>query len=77
MTVRSYSRGWPVVWLGTLKRWVYEDTNGPIEEERPCVRCGRLPTKEGYDACIGYIKGIASARCGHGVEKPYFVKDKK
>ena len=29
------------------------------------------PTKEGYDACLGYIEGAMSACCGHGVEKGY------
>lgn len=31
-----------------------------------------MPTKEGYDACLGYIKGAKSACCGHGIEEPYF-----
>jgi hypothetical protein len=37
-----------------------------------------MPTKEGYDACLGYIEGAKSACCGHGVEEGYIVyKDKK
>ncbi len=36
--------------------------------EVPCKRCGKLPTPEGYDACLGYLPGVASACCGHGVK---------
>ena len=41
--------------------------------ERPCKRCGCSPTKEGYDACLGYIEGATSACCGHGVEKGFIM----
>jgi hypothetical protein len=30
-----------------------------------------MPTSEGYDACLGFIPGVESACCGHGVEEPY------
>ena len=45
--------------------WCYCDTNKPVFEERPCIRCGKLPTSGGYDACLG-VEGC----CGHGVEQP-------
>lgn len=32
-----------------------------------------MPTKEGYDACIGYVEGVKSACCGHGIEKSYTI----
>ena len=32
-----------------------------------------MPTKEGYDACLGHIDGAKSACCGHGVEEPYVL----
>ena len=31
----------------------------------------KIQTEEGYDACIGEIKGVTHACCGHGVEKEY------
>ena len=68
----SHVRGWPVAWNG--REWVYADTGKLIDDERPCRRCGRKPTPEGYDACLGYVPGIASACCGHGVEEPYSVR---
>jgi len=52
--------------------WQYAD-GFPGDDDRPCVRCGKLPTKEGYDACLGYIEGAISACCGHGVSKPYII----
>lgn len=33
-----------------------------------------MPTKEGYDACLGFIEGAKSACCGHGVERAYVVR---
>lgn len=67
----SYSRGWEIYFDG--KDWRYVDNNQIHDDSRPCKRCGRMPTAEGYDACLGYIDGVTSACCGHGVEEPYFV----
>jgi len=58
-------------------QWVYEDTREHFDDSRPCKRCGRFPTMEGYDACLGYIPGIVSACCGHGVTEPYSIKERK
>jgi hypothetical protein len=69
--VTSHQRGHRIVYR---KEWVYQDDNGSIKNERPCVKCGEMPTIAGYDACLGYLVGIQSACCGHGVEKPYVVK---
>lgn len=66
--ITGYKRGNPIKYVNG--KWVYEDGIS-IEEERPCARCGCMPTKEGYDACLGYINGASSACCGHGVEKGY------
>lgn len=68
MTARAYSRGWPIERVGD--EWVYSDTKQPCfgNDRRPCARCGRPPTEEGYDACLGHIPGAAAACCGHGVE---------
>lgn len=66
--VRGYNRGNPIEYLDG--EWVYSDNKVPLEnEERPCVRCGRMPTPEGYDACLGHIEGATSACCGHGIEE--------
>lgn len=71
---KSYSRG-HVIYCNDGFNWLYADDDSPADVERPCVRCGRMPTIEGYDACIGYVDGVVSACCGHGVGEP-FVKMK-
>lgn len=53
--------------------WKYCDNNQPVSDDRPCKKCGRLPTKDGYDACLGYIENATSACCGHGVEDLYII----
>lgn len=70
MPPRAHIKGWPVIYNGRV--WVWEDSRIPAAaEERPCRRCGKKSTIEGYDACIGFIKGITSACCGHGVQEPF------
>ena len=69
--VKSYSRGWEIYYDG--ENWRYVDNNEIDNDSRPCKRCGRAPTKDGYDACLGYIDGAHSACCGHGAEEPYVV----
>jgi len=74
MTARGYARGHPIEYDWTLKAWVYSNDKTPIKNnERPCTRCGKMPTKEGYDACLGHIENATSACCGHGVECGYIV----
>lgn len=65
----SYSRGHKIYYDG--KVWRYIDNNEIDTGNRACKRCGRAPLKNGYDACLGHIKGVISACCGHGVEKGY------
>lgn len=67
--ITSYSRGHKIIWDGT--NWRHEDDNSKHDDSRACITCGRRPTKEGYDACLGFIKHSTSACCGHGVDKPY------
>jgi hypothetical protein len=69
--ITSYSRGHKIEYVN--KKWVYSDDKQLFDDSRPCKRCGRMPTKDGYDACLGHVDGIASACCGHGVELPYVI----
>ena len=69
---KSYSRGHEIYFDG--KDWRYVDNDEVQNEMRPCKRCGRVPTKDGHDACLGHIEGAVSACCGHGVEEPYVIK---
>ncbi|MEI6296214.1 MAG: hypothetical protein WCO84_01030 [bacterium] len=57
--------------------WRYVDTNELIDNNRRCAKCNCLPTKEGYDACLGYLKGASSACCGHGKVPAYIVYEEQ
>ena len=71
--VKSHTRGHSIIFENN--EWVYTDNKVSIESEhRPCKRCGQMPTKEGYDACLGHVEGASSACCGHGAEEPYIIK---
>lgn len=72
ITATAFQRGHPIVYLG--HRWVYADDGSSISVERPCVRCGRMPTEEGYDACLGHLPNVRAACCGHGVEPGYALE---
>ncbi len=52
--------------------WKYSD-GSPFDDSRPCMKCNCYPTKEGYDACLGYIEGAEHACCGHGVEEDRYI----
>jgi len=64
----SYSRGHKIIYDHENEIWVYEDTLEPISNARVCKKCGKQPTPEGYDACMGHIPGAKSVCCGHGVK---------
>lgn len=68
MTATCYLRGHEAHFNG--KDWFYLDNSEPVTD-RPCIRCGKTPTPEGHDACLGYIKGATAACCGHGIEESY------
>ena len=77
--LRSYDRGHRIESADIGEVWVYEDTGDVFNEtnRRPCKRCGKSPTPEGYDACLGYIKGAKSVCCGHGVTEPILMMKKR
>ena len=69
--IKAHSRGHTIIFINN--EWVYEDTNELLSDIRPCKRCGKSPTFEGYDACIGYVANVVSACCGHGEEVGYVI----
>jgi hypothetical protein len=69
--ITSYSRGHPIYYDGS--KWRYIDNNEVERDDRPCARCGKKSTFEGYDACLGYIHGAKSACCGHGASETYVM----
>ena len=72
MTTTGYARGHKIEYAEKSKEWVYSDTKEIVDgNDRPCVCCGKMPTPEGYDACLGHLDGVDFACCGHGVERGY------
>ena len=72
--IKSYSYGHQIEY--TNNQWRYTDNKEMLNLNnlRHCKRCGKLPTKEGYDNCLGYIEGAIAACCGHGVEEGYILR---
>lgn len=51
---------------------LYVDTGESVfNGARPCPLCGKLPTEEGHDVCLGKLPGVKFACCGHGIEDGY------
>ena len=58
-------------------KWRYVDTGalvGETHETKPCGHCGKNYTPEGHDGCLGTLKGLMNACCGHGVVKDAYVQ---
>ena len=73
MAAHSHTRGHLIIHDG-ICGWVYGDTGESVEyHDRPCLCCGKLPTPEGWDACLDYVPGATSACCGHGQELPTVI----
>jgi len=52
--------------------WFYEDNSHVnLNSIKPCPKCGKTPTSEGHDACIGNLPGVSYACCGHGNHRGY------
>ncbi len=70
----AYIFGYKSYWDGEV--WRFLDTNEEAEHStRKCPKCKKPPTKEGYDPCLGKLKGVTAACCGHGVKKKIIIYD--
>jgi len=69
----SSFRGHDAIYDENVGQWVYEDDLSSASYERPCIRCGKMPTVDGHDACIANLPGVINACCGHGVDEPYVM----
>jgi hypothetical protein len=59
------------------KDWVYSDTKESVHKAyktRSCGKCGNHSTKEGHDSCLGTLKGIMNACCGHGDREETYIQ---
>lgn len=72
--LHSTQRGHEIV-FSDGDNWFYADNGESASIDRPCIRCGRMPTAEGHDACVGEVTGAKSVCCGHGVTEPILIMD--
>jgi hypothetical protein len=76
LRVTCMARGHEIYFDQSVRLWRYCSDDGAVYDashDRPCIRCGSLPTPEGYDHCLGHIRGAKSACCGHGVGKAFVM----
>ena len=61
--------------LSETGEWVYTDTGRPVAAhvDRACGYCGGDNTKDGHDHCIGTLRGVVNACCGHGIASGAYV----
>lgn len=72
MVAKSHIFGNEFIYDG--ENWIFVDTGEPVDETykgRTCGNCGKLPTTEGHDACLGTLPGVMNACCGHGIDGAY------
>ncbi|KZX11183.1 hypothetical protein [Methanobrevibacter curvatus] len=67
-TGRKFQRGHEIIINWPNDKDVYADNGEIADIKRPCVRCGEMPSPEGYDNCIGYVECAQYVCCGHGKE---------
>lgn len=74
MLSRSSYRGHPIVAVDD--DWVYEDTRAPVSDDkgRGCGFCHLANADDGHDPCIGELRGVMNACCGHGIEAHAYVQ---
>lgn len=73
MCVMSNHRGHNIYFEESDNCWRYVDNNEElsIDNERECISCGHKPTELGHDYCISNLGHVVNACCGHGKEKGY------
>ena len=70
--ITGYNRGheYSYEWKGLE---FHLENPSPVSKEKSCIKCGKIPTREGHDACLGTLPGVIAACCGHGVEEGYIL----
>jgi hypothetical protein len=71
---KSKHRGHAIEFTNSI--WIYCDTKKPVSEsiERCCGVCNCPQTDKGHDPCIGTLKHVMNACCGHGERQEAYVQ---
>lgn len=67
---KAYSRGHGLFYTD---KWYYLTDGSIFDNSKACKKCGHHPTKEDHDYCLGTLKGVKHACCGHGVKNGYII----
>lgn len=72
--IKSLYRGHTIIY--EHNKWLYGDNKQAVANntERACGYCGKKNTEEGHDGCIGTLKGVMNACCGHGDSDEAYVQ---
>lgn len=71
--IKSYLRGHPIISIDGV--WLYEDTREhTIANHRACGHCSKEDRADGHDPCLGELKGLMNACCGHGIVGDAYVQ---
>ncbi len=56
--------------------WIYCDTMESVElfKNRNCGKCKNKQTEEGHDPCLGTLKYVMNACCGHGEIREAYIQ---
>ena len=69
----SHHRGHKIEFVGGV--WRFVDTGEVARKGRQeCGHCGKYPTIEGHDGCLGTLPGVKNACCGHGQVSNAYVQ---
>lgn len=70
-------RGNPIYLDASCGEWRFTDSNRPVRDchqDKPCGKCGQMPTAEGHDPCLGELPGVVNACCGHGRREEAYIQ---
>lgn len=71
-TTYQFVRGHMVIAKG--RKFTWADNGRAAIYDRPCIKCGlKAVNDKAPDPCIGYLKGVKFACCGHGIEGQAYV----
>lgn len=71
---KSTWRGHDIYFLNNV--WRYESDDTPVSKDpnRKCIHCDVEQTEEGHDGCLGTLRGIMNACCGHGNDGEAYIQ---
>ena len=75
MMIKSHYRGNDIECINNI--WLYSDTKKPVTDTyklRLCGKCNKGYTSENHDACLGTLKGVMNACCGHGIINETYIQ---